>query len=134
MELSAQRVAAGLPAPVLELDPDVVALLTRDAAAVAYRFVQAVLEESGSDPVQGSLERVGRLGALEVDCLVRNPAAWSLRAAALGGGLVVGTDRLRLLLPLSEGAPHDDDPSRARCPGIPCPTTGRLLRDHGAHL
>ena len=112
VELSAQRVAAGLPAAVLELDPDVVPLLTRDAAAVAYRFVQAVVDESGSDPVQGSLKRVGRLGALEVDCLVRNPAAWSLRAAALGGGLVVGADRLRLLLPLAEVAHADDVPTR----------------------
>ena len=44
VELAAQRVAAGLPAPVLELDPDVVSVLSPDAAAVAYRFVQAVLD------------------------------------------------------------------------------------------
>ena len=62
---------------------------------------------------------MGRLGALEVDALVRHPPAWSLRAAVLGGGLVVGPDRLRLLLPLSEGALHDDTLSRGELPGDP---------------
>ena len=108
-ELAAARVAAGLPAPVLELDPEVVSVLTGDAAAVAYRFVQTVLDESGPRPVQVRLERLERLGALEVDALVRNPSAWSLRAGVLGGGLVVGPDRLRLLLPLCEAGLHDDD-------------------------
>ena len=118
-DLAAARVAAGLTAPVLELDPEVVSVLTRDAAAVAYRFVQTVLDESGAGAVQVRLERLDRLGALEVDGVVRNPAAWSLRAAVLGGGLVVGSDRLRLLLPLCEAGLHDDVLFPGVLPGNP---------------
>lgn len=110
-ELAAQRVAAGFPAPVLDLDPDLVAVLPADAAAVAYRFVQTVLDEAGSDVVRVRLERSAAYGVLEVDAALRNPAAFLMRARAVGGGLVVGAGRLRLLLPLPDRAeipPYDD--------------------------
>ena len=102
LELAAQRAAAGLPAPVLDLDPELVTALPPDAAAVAYRFVQAVLDEAGTDPLRVRLERSAGFAAVEVAAALRNPAGWALRARAVGGGLVVGAGRLRLLLPLPE--------------------------------
>ena len=110
-DLSAQRVAAGLPELCLALDPAATAGLDDAAAGLAYRLVQAVVEQAGGQPVQVRLSHAGDLAALEVDGALPDLAGWSLRARAVGGELVVGSGRLRLLLRLPDGDPSDGDPS-----------------------
>ncbi len=106
-DLSNQRVAAGLPAPHLDLDAGLVAGLADAAAGAAYRLVQAVLDEADGQPVRVSLSWAGESAALDIDGAPADLSGWSLRARAIGGDLVVDTGRLRLLLPLTprEAAP-----------------------------
>ncbi|MGI8534963.1 MAG: hypothetical protein ACR2K2_00425 [Mycobacteriales bacterium] len=101
--LSTQRAAADRPAPELDLDAEVAAGLADAAAGVAYRLVQAVLDEADGQSVQVCLSRAGDLAALDVGGALPDVVGWSLRARAVGGDLVVGTRRLRLLLPLTPG-------------------------------
>jgi hypothetical protein len=104
-ELSAQRVAAGGVPLDLELDRDVAAALPGAARAAAYRFVQAV--PSGSAV---RLTRSGDDAVLSVDGPLLDPAAWSARAAALGGRLA-DADAARsscLLLPLPDTDPEGE--------------------------
>lgn len=101
LDLSAQQLAAGRPALVLELDDEVAGALDPTAAAAAYRLVQAVLTECVGSPVV-RLRRAGGRAQLEIDRCVPDPAGWSLRARALGGQLLVGRERSRLQLPLAE--------------------------------
>lgn len=100
-DLSTQRATAGRPAPELDLDAEVAAGLADAAAGVAYRLVQAVLDEADGQSVQVCLSRAGDLAALDVGGALPDVVGWSLRARAVGGDLVVGTERLRLLLPLT---------------------------------
>lgn len=103
--LSQQRVAAGSTALVLLLDADVAAELDPTAAAAAYRLVQAVVATTRHLRVEVRLTRSGHHAAVDVDRGVPDPAGWSLRARAVGGQLVVGTERVRLLLPLAVSPP-----------------------------
>lgn len=106
-QLAVQREAAGRPGLDLHVEPEPAGRLGPDAASLAYRLVQAVLDGAGAEPVRVGLALAGRLAALDVDRPVRDPAAWSLRAQALGGVLVASPGRLRLLLPLCPPS-HDD--------------------------
>lgn len=99
--LSMQRVAAGSSALDLRLDADVAAELDPTAAAAAYRLVQAVVAAAEHRSVEVRLTRSARRAAVDIDRGVPDPAGWSLRALAVGGQLVVGTERVRLLLPLA---------------------------------
>jgi hypothetical protein len=104
-ELAAHRVAAGGPPLDLDLDDDVAAALPGAARAAAYRFVQAV--------ATGSVVRLTRSGSdavLSVDGPLPDPAAWSARAAALGGRLA-DADAPRsscLLLPIPDTDPEGE--------------------------
>jgi hypothetical protein len=98
--LSLQRVAARLPAPELHLDGEVAAQLDAAGAAAAYRLVQAALAAAGQRTVVVRLTCSEDRALLDLDVSVPDPRAWSLRARATGGQIVVGRDRVRLLLPL----------------------------------
>lgn len=106
-DLSTQRVAADLPAPHLHLDAGLAAGLADAAVGTAYRLVQAVLDEADGQPVLVCLSQAGESAALVIDGALADVSGWSLRARALGGDLVVGAGRLRLLLPVTprEAAP-----------------------------
>ena len=110
--LSLQRVGAGLPALELFLDGAVAAELDPTAASAAYRLVQAVVATAEHRAVEVRLTRSGRRVAVDLDRGVPDPAGWSLRARAVGGQLVVGTERVRLLLPLTASGTDPDDPER----------------------
>lgn len=119
-DLSAQLEAADRPGLLLDVDPAVAALLAPAGVAAAYRLVQAL---AGERPLTVHLSRDGdravlALGAglADVDA---DPAAWRLRARALGGELRTGPartpaglartpaapDRTLLLLPIPEDHP-----------------------------
>lgn len=104
-ELAAQRAAAGAETLELDLDPEVAAALPAPARAAAYRFVQAVAAGSAV-----RLTRSGTDALLSVDGPLLDPAAWSARAAALGGRLA-DADAPRsscLILPLPDTDPEGE--------------------------
>lgn len=99
-ELAAQRLAAGTPPLALDLDADLAAALPPAARAAVYRFVQDVSTASTA-----RLARHGHEALVSVDGPLPDPAAWSARAAALGGRLV------------------DADDPRCSCLVLPLPAT-----------
>jgi hypothetical protein len=100
-QLSLQQVATGSPALETEVDEALDAALDATVREAAYRLVQAVCRDA-DQPVGVRLSaRAGR-AVLDVSGTLPDPAGWSLRARALGGQLVVGSRRCRLVLPLPE--------------------------------
>ncbi len=114
--LSQQRIAAGLPAPDLRLEGEVAAQLDQVCVAAAYRLVQAVVTGAEHRAVVVRLTRSGGRVVLDIDSGVPDPGGWSLRARAIGGQLVVGRDRVRLLLPL--GATRIEHPRAPAALGL----------------
>ncbi len=118
-ELSAQQVAAGAPAIETDLDERLAADLDATAREAAYRLVQAVCRQA-DQPVGVRLSTLAGRAVLDVSGPLPDPAGWSLRARALGGQLVVGTGRCRLLLPLRDLALPQTDPAAVRpAPDLP---------------
>jgi signal transduction histidine kinase len=103
------RGADGLTGALLELsrqvpldvegDLEAAAQLCGVRAAVAYRFVQAVVVPAGGVV---TLRRQGELLAVEVTGTLPSPERWARRAQVLGGDLSAAAGLLRLVLPFTD--------------------------------
>ena len=93
--------AGGTPLGLI-VDEPVADALSRPAAGLAYRLVQAVAVPEGAGAVRVSVRRDGRNAVLDVDGGVPlpAPARWTSKTRALGGTLTVSDGRLRLSVPL----------------------------------
>jgi hypothetical protein len=100
--LSERLQEAGATPLGLVVDEPVAAALSRPAAGLAYRLVQAVAVPEGAPSVRVAVRRDGRLAVLDVDGGVPlpAPARWTTKTRALGGTLTVSDGRLRLSVPL----------------------------------
>lgn len=131
--LSTRLVETGGQPLQLQVAPDA-DVLSPAAAVVVYRLVQSATSTSDTPdvgPVTVDLRRVTAAGGLEVVVLtvdggraLRDAGRWRRTAAALGGDLLAGLDRLRLTLPISRSAP----PACAPAPSLEAPeSTGTGL-------
>lgn len=103
-DLSGRCIPAGMPPLELDLDPTAAQRLSPIARATAYRFVQAATAD-GATAV--SLHTDGDTAVLTVGGGgLADPAGWSVRAAALGGGVELPA---QLRLPLSTTSLHDSE-------------------------
>lgn len=102
--------------PDLQVDASLAGCLAPQAAAAAYRLVQALLPGADGGSARVRLYRDGLTGVLLVTGCGALPraASWSARACALGGRLTVSAQEVRLVLPAGSPA--------ALAPRVPRPS------------
>jgi len=102
--------------PDLQVDASLAGCLAPQAAAAAYRLVQALLAGADGGSARVRLYRDGPTGVLLVTGCGALPraASWSARACALGGRLTVSAQEVRLVLPAGSAA--------ALAPRVPRPS------------
>lgn len=90
----------------LQVDASLAGCLAPQAAAAAYRLVQALLPGADGGSARVRLYRDGLTGVLLVTGCGALPraASWSARACALGGRLTVSAQEVRLVLPAGSPA------------------------------